>query len=78
MLILTLKIGQRLYISQPIGIRLIVEVVDIVRHDVDKVQVKFEVKTELLNQGKKKSLSNVKNNHETVNTNQEVHDEHIL
>ncbi len=45
MLILTLKIGQRLYVSQSAGFRLIVEVVDVVRHDINHISVRFEIKT---------------------------------
>jgi hypothetical protein len=54
MLILTLKIGQRLYVSQSEGGRLVVEVVDVVRHDGNHVCVKLEIKTNLLKKSQKK------------------------
>lgn len=47
MLILALKIGQRLYISPAIGNRLIVEVVDIISNCFDEIRVRLEIKIDL-------------------------------
>ena len=47
MLILALKIGQRLYISPAVGNRLIVEVVDIISNCFDEIRVRLEIKTDL-------------------------------
>ncbi len=47
MLILALKIGQRLYISPAVGNRLIVEVIDLTTNCFGHVRVRLEIKADL-------------------------------